>query len=369
MTKANYIMIGGFLGAGKSTAISRLARRLTDEGKNVGLITNDQGTGLVDTTNLRSQGYEVEEIAGGCFCCRFDSLLSAAENLTVKTRPEVFLAEPVGSCTDLVASVSYPLRRIYGQHFSIAPFSVMVDPIRALRVFDLTSGRTFSSKVLYIYKKQLEEADFIIINKSDLLESDQKRALREALKSRYPAAEIFEVSARSGEGLAPWFDQITSARMRERATMEVDYDLYGDGEALLGWVNATARVSSAQGVDAGVLLEELTSGVQRRLAGSGASCTDIAHLKMTIAPDEGTGEIGLVSLVSQDYIPELTQTLSEPLRTGQLIVNLRAEAAPELLRESVVSELARYEKPGDVRIELEHIESFKPGKPVPTHRM
>ena len=44
--KAVYIMIGGFLGAGKSTAMGRLARRLTDEGRSVGLITNDQGASL-----------------------------------------------------------------------------------------------------------------------------------------------------------------------------------------------------------------------------------------------------------------------------------------------------------------------------------
>ena len=40
---ARYIMIGGFLGAGKTTAVAELAQRLSDEGKRVGLITNDQG--------------------------------------------------------------------------------------------------------------------------------------------------------------------------------------------------------------------------------------------------------------------------------------------------------------------------------------
>ena len=46
---ARYVMIGGFLGAGKTTAIAELARRLTAQGKKVGLITNDQSSGLVDT--------------------------------------------------------------------------------------------------------------------------------------------------------------------------------------------------------------------------------------------------------------------------------------------------------------------------------
>ena len=135
--KARYLMIGGFLGAGKTTAVARLARRLTDQGRRVGLICNDQSSGLVDTALLRSKGFSVEEIAGGCFCCRFNSLLEAAGKLTRETRPDVFVAEPVGSCTDLVATVSYPLRRIYGDRFTIAPLSVLVDPERAERILGL----------------------------------------------------------------------------------------------------------------------------------------------------------------------------------------------------------------------------------------
>jgi len=125
--KARYIMIGGFLGAGKTTSVVRLAQHLTDQGLKVGLITNDQGSELVDTAMLRSRGFATEEIPGGCFCCRFNSLVDAAHKLTVATRPDVFIAEPVGSCTDLVATVTYPLRRIYGDNFSIAPLSVLVD--------------------------------------------------------------------------------------------------------------------------------------------------------------------------------------------------------------------------------------------------
>ena len=121
MPKAAYIMIGGFLGAGKTTAILRLARRLVDSGRRVGLITNDQSFGLVDTAMAAAQGFPVEEITGGCFCCKFNSLMEASAKLTREAKPDVFLAEPVGSCTDLKAAVSYPLRRLYGDNFRIAP--------------------------------------------------------------------------------------------------------------------------------------------------------------------------------------------------------------------------------------------------------
>ena len=136
LKRARYVMIGGFLGAGKTTCVAKLAQQLTARGLKVGLITNDQGSELVDTAMLRSRGFATEEIPGGCFCCRFNSLVDAAKKLTEKSRPDIFIAEPVGSCTDLVATVTYPLRRMYGDNFVIAPLSVLVDPIRAQRIFD-----------------------------------------------------------------------------------------------------------------------------------------------------------------------------------------------------------------------------------------
>jgi len=48
----------------------------------------------------------------------------------------------------LVATVTYPLRRIYGDNFSIAPLSVLVDPLRARRILGLDEGAGFSVKVL-----------------------------------------------------------------------------------------------------------------------------------------------------------------------------------------------------------------------------
>src|SRR3989442_2273331 len=173
LPKARYLMIGGFLGAGKTTSVVRLAERLTKQGLHVGLITNDQGSELVDTAMLRSQGFATEEIPGGCFCCRFNSLVDAANKLTEQSRPDVFIAEPVGSCTDLVATVTYPLRRLYGEHFTVAAVSVLADSILAMRVFGLDKGGGFSEKVLYIYKKQLEEADLIVISKCELLDDNR----------------------------------------------------------------------------------------------------------------------------------------------------------------------------------------------------
>ena len=121
MQTIRYIMVGGFLGAGKTTTLARLARHYTDAGLNVGVVTNDQATDLVDTNSLRAQGFDVGEVAGACFCCNFDELMETIGALGENERPDVILAEPVGSCTDLVATVIQPIKRLFDAEFEIAP--------------------------------------------------------------------------------------------------------------------------------------------------------------------------------------------------------------------------------------------------------
>ncbi len=360
-------MIGGFLGAGKSTAMLRLATSLIAQGKTVGLITNDQSVGLADTTLLRSHNLEVQEIAGGCFCCRFNSLVEAADKLSERTRPDFFLAEPVGSCTDLVASVSYPLRRIYGDQYSIAPLSVLVDPIRALRVLGVEKGKSFSHKVEYIYKKQLEEAQIIVINKSDLLEPDRLAQLRQGMIQTFGDKPIVEVSARQGDGLDQWFDMIIDREMEPTATMDLDYQTYGEGEALLGWLNATLDFQASRLIDGEVAMMDLANDIQKRLSDQGHQ---IAHLKMTLARRGGGEDVAALNLVDSAYVPELSQSLFDKLRQGELIVNLRAEADPQELKDAVVAAVEGLkELQPDLTLSFEHIEHFRPAMPKPTHRM
>jgi len=365
--KARYIMIGGFLGAGKTTAVAKLAQRLTERGLKVGLITNDQGRELVDTQMLRAKGFATEEIPGGCFCCRFNSLVDAADRLTSASQPDVFIAEPVGSCTDLVATVTYPLRRMYGDHFTIAPVSVLVDPIRAARVLGLESGGNFSEKVVYIYKKQLEEADILVINKLDLLSPERVEQLHAGLSAQFPRAEILTISAREGTNLDTWFSKLESDVHGYGPTMDVDYDVYADGEALLGWLNATVQLDATTPFDAERALTSLAREIQDRLRVQHA---EVAHLKMTYSPDEAlAGEIAAVNLVRNDFVPELSLKLPEPSKRGQLIINLRAENAPEALAQIIRDALHAVQgATPTLTARLQHLEHFRPGRPTPTHR-
>ena len=161
-----FVMIGGFLGAGKTTTIARLADRYRQRGQSVGIVTNDQAEDLVDTLTLRELGNEVGEVAGACFCCNFDELADTIDQLGKQHQPDVVIAEPVGSCTDLVATVIQPLVHLYDQQYDIAPYGVILKPSHGQKILSGKKRAGFSPKASYIFRKQLEEADFIALNTS-----------------------------------------------------------------------------------------------------------------------------------------------------------------------------------------------------------
>jgi len=361
--RAHYVMVGGFLGAGKTTALIRAGEHLARSGKRVGLIMNDQSDALVDTALVRSRNLPVEEIAGGCFCCRFNSLVEAADRLHRDARPDVLLAEPVGSCTDLSATVAMPLRQLYGESYAVAPLSVLLDPDRALRVLGLEPGRSFSPKVLYVYEKQLEEADVLVINKVDVVSRARVTTLRGALEARYPAARIVEISARTGAAVADWINGLLTEEGSGRV-LDIDYDTYADGEALLGWLNCTADFHGKP-FDGDELLQSVAVRVHRDLASDGL---EIAHLKVTLAP-RGGGGLSVVNAVRTDHAPELAFAIDAHLDAGEMTLNLRAEADPARLEDAVRRALSEEASARSTVVTVSHLERFRPGRPVPTHRL
>src|SRR5579862_6108931 len=149
------VCIGGFLGSGKTTAILRAARSWRESGLRVGVITNDQGHELVDTALVRGEGILAEEIGGGCFCCRFQDFANIAQRMAEQAGAHIILAEAVGSCTDLSATVCRRLRGYHASQFSVAPLTVFVDP-GAHEM--LNHFAPFNEDIRYLFGKQLSEA-------------------------------------------------------------------------------------------------------------------------------------------------------------------------------------------------------------------
>jgi G3E family GTPase len=362
MKLVRFVMIGGFLGAGKTTLLGRLARHYQSQGQRVGIITNDQADNLVDTEQFRLQGLAAEEIPGGCFCCRFGALTEAAGRLTLAERPDVLLAEPVGSCTDLVATVVQPLKRLYAGQYQVAPYVVLVDPVRVRRILIGDRFGGFSPRVAYIFSKQLEEADAIAVNKVDMLTPAERTELIALLSDEYPQTEVLLISARTGEGLDELTRFVNQTGQFGRNIPEVDYNVYADGESELGWLNVTVELQAPNPVAADLYLQELAAAIHQCLKQTAA---EVAHLKVLLRTRERTAT---VHLVRGDAVPELAQRIDEAMTAGRLVINARVHTEPATLWSLVAGALSETSRRHGVHAQVGVNQHFKPGRPVPTHR-
>lgn len=356
-----FVMVGGFLGSGKTTALLRLAGMYAARGLRVGIITNDQAEGLVDTMAFRAAGYATEEIPEGCFCCHYDRLLEASGRLADGVEPDVILAEPVGSCTDLVNAVIRPLQQVYAGRFSVAPYAVLADPERLLASLDATGPMGLSRKVTYLYKMQQNEADLIAINKTDGIDPDRLARVIELVERNFPGAGYLPISARTGAGFeafAAWLDAPDERVGRRPAA--VDYARYTEAETALGWLNARVRLSSERLWDGDAFLRRFAEAIHGALCGAG---NEIGHFKARLRA-EGGGE-GAIHATRNEADPEMARRLDAPLARGELVVNLRAEASPETLRDAMAGALDGLAGEFGLEFDVLQREAFTPSPPVP----
>jgi G3E family GTPase len=359
--RTRLVLLGGFLGAGKSTALARAAREMADRGLRVGVITNDQAEGLVDTALFQQRGLPTREVAGGCFCCRFDDFMARADALLAEARPDVLLAEPVGSCTDLVETVLRPVARLHGRRFSVSPFVVLVDPLRALRLLGGDAPTGFSEKITYIFRLQQQEADLLALSKVDLLDADTRGRVRALLSERFPDAEILETSAATGEGFDALFERWLGGEAPRRRTPEVDYDVYAAGEAELGWLNADATLHADGAIDVDRALLELARELGSELRARGL---EVAHAKLLLRGERNTA---IANLVHGDVAAVLSQSADEAASELSLVANVRARGDPEDLRQAFQAALERWQALHRAVARIGSIHALSPSRPVPTH--
>lgn len=361
MQAVRFVMIGGFLGAGKTTTLARLARYYMEQGLRVGLVTNDQAQNLVDTNSLRAQGFAVQEVPGACFCCKFDDLVAKVGDLQESERPDVILAEPVGSCTDLVATVVQPLKDLYKGRFAVAPYVVLFKPSHGLRILR-NEGAGFSPKAAYIFRKQLEEADAIVINRLDEIRPEELAELNRLLAEQFPGVPVIRMSAKTGQSFEALAILLSQAGAFGSRILDIDYDTYAEGEAELGWLNTSVELSATQPVAMDELLLAIVRGLGTALETLGG---EVAHLK--VIGLEG-GAFGVANLVSSGTEPELSLPSHAHFRHADLIVNARVAVDPALLEAEVRRVVGEACAARDIAPNFRQSQSLRPGRPTPTHR-
>lgn len=361
--RIRFTMIGGFLGAGKTTTIGKLASHYQAQGKQVGIVTNDQAFGLVDTGNLRHAGFSVEEVPGACFCCKFDDLISTTQKLSADGLPDIILAEPVGSCTDLAATVIEPMRQLYGDRFELGPLIVLLKPEHGRKILSGESDVGFSPKAAYIFLKQLEEADVIAINKIDKLSEAELNLLTRQLQDRFPQKRVVHLSAKTGAGLSELLACADAPSARRDAMMEVDYEVYAEGEAELGWLNCQVEVRGEKPIALDTIVVDLVEALQVAL---GRESTEPAHLKVMAHAD---GDASIANLVASDSASELSLSSGTSHPKIDLVINARVATDPLALENIVRNVVAKEAARLGIRSEIRGMQRFRPGRPVPTHRV
>ncbi len=350
--KVMLAVIGGFLGAGKTTAILGLAKLLTAQGKKIGIVTNDQGSSLVDTEFLKNHGLPVMEVAGGCFCCNFDEFTKMVNTLVRDELPDIILAEPVGSCTDLVATIFRPFQLRRADEFSLSPFMVIADPRRGLKL--IRGANNFQNEINYLFQKQLEEADIILINKIDKYDKDDIKELKRYLKQKFAAA-VECISAKDENTLLPLLPILMGEEAKQGDIMELDYEKYALAEDFLGWFNGTCSLSGNGDIRA--FIEGFFYRVRRFVIGRHR---DIAHLKIHIITSGGHAKASLTSV--QDDV-EYDENNFNYIGSAAIVINARINVEPKLLAPAIQDALIISAKETGLLVNEYEYDCFKPGRP------
>ncbi len=337
------ILVGGFLGAGKTTLLLSAARLLHERGLRAAIITNDQGGSLADTRMTAAAGFDAAEIAGACFCCRFGDFVAAAQSL-LAAKPDVILAEPVGSCMDLSATVLQPLKQHHAAQFRLAPFSVLVDPQRAAAFAQPEAD----PQLAYLFQNQINEADLLLYTKSDLPQPPA------------PNPQPRRVSGQTGQGVAAWLDEVLNGRLSAGTQLlDIDYARYAAAEASLGWLNWEAELHLETPLAPAAVVGPLLDRLDAELTSAGAP---IAHLKIFDSAPTGYIRAGICR--NGDEPSVVGDLLASPARRHELVVNLRARALPAALDAALARAAA--DLPPAFRV-LQH-QCFQPSPPVPEYR-
>lgn len=337
------IVVGGFLGAGKTTLLLAAAKELERRGLRSAVVLNDQSEGLVDSEYAALNGLSTDEVTGGCFCCRFTDLVRVLDKLRAHA-PDVIFAEPVGSCTDISATILHPLQE-YGS-YRLAPYTVLVDPesARALLRPDADANLAF------LFRKQIEEADLICFSKSDLASEVPEIG----------ADRARQISARTGQGVGAWLDEVLSGRLTAgKEILDIDYAQYAQAEAALAWLNLQATILPSAPESPARVLGPLLDDIDAGLSEAGIA---IVHLKALVRGESGFVKVALCGNRMEPQVEGMLD--ASPASRFEILLNLRCVGMAEAAKQIVAHCLGKM----SAQVRDLTVQAFHPAAPNPERR-
>jgi len=175
-----YLLVG-FLGSGKTTLLGKLISWCIESGFKPGLIINEFGAAWIDSQTVRQEGMPLSEISGGCVCCTADEdLIPALTDMAANPEVDLILVEASGLAdpADILDELTDPM---LWEWVEVGGVISVVDASRFRQLIEITE----------LAQRQVEYADLLILNKCDLVQSEDRAALEKQLAELAPQAKIF----------------------------------------------------------------------------------------------------------------------------------------------------------------------------------
>lgn len=183
------IILGGFLGSGKTSVLLQLARYLVDKEKKtsgeikVAIIENEVGDVGIDDKVLVNEGFSVNNLFAGCACCSLSGeLVYNIRTIQKELNPEWLIIEATGIAHP--GSMQQTVKKGLGWHSYII---TIVDAKRWKRL-----ARAMETMVI----GQLEDSSKVLMNKADLVNSEELEEVKQSIQSYNQGVEIITTNAR-----------------------------------------------------------------------------------------------------------------------------------------------------------------------------
>ena len=162
------IIVGGYLGVGKTTLVNHLLRHA--DGRRIAVLVNDFGEVSIDADLIVGAEDGVLSLAGGCVCCSFGSDLVGTLGSVLQRQPppDVVLIETSG--VGIPSAVARAAALVPGL---LMEATVVVADAATLR--ERAADRYVGDTV----RQQLHDADLLLLNRMDLVD-DATRAVLQA---------------------------------------------------------------------------------------------------------------------------------------------------------------------------------------------
>lgn len=183
-----FIVVGGFLGAGKTSLISALARAYAGAGQSVMVLENEAGRAGLDSELLASQGIKVERMLGGCACCDLlPMLMTKMKDLGSQKDAQVVLFEPSGVAA--LDSLLADLAKYASDSISLGVVSVM----------DATRYEVMRQAMANLLRGQLNATRLLVLSKVDLITSAESGQVQAQLRQSSPGLSIWPANLASSQ--------------------------------------------------------------------------------------------------------------------------------------------------------------------------